>query len=272
MQKNYLITAKISDYLTITSLEDNNDIILYDLSTNGYDPSTLQIKYSLDGANWYNFTFSPMQDFPNNYSFKVTLNTNDDIYFKGINTQITGLTFKSTKKCNISGKISSLFTESSHTVYNKIIHEGDLGEEIGLFNYIDVVDASKLILNAENSCFASMFSGCANLTKPPKLIAKTIANNSYYCMFQHCNSLTYLPLLSILTLTEGCYYSMFWGVTILKISTTQTEECPYELRIPASGNGTNATNALKYMFFGASGISTGTPTINTTYYCNLESK
>ena len=63
---------------------------------------------------------------------------------------------------------------------------------------------------------------------------------------------------------------MFQGCTSLKLSTTQTGEYTQEYRIPSSGTGTTASNALTNMFVSTGGTFTGTPEINTTYYLSSD--
>ena len=59
---------------------------------------------------------------------------------------------------------------------------------------------------------------------------------------------------------------MFDGCTRLKLSTTQTGEYTIAYRIPTTGTGTTATDALTDMFRNTGGTFTGAPAINTTYY------
>ena len=63
---------------------------------------------------------------------------------------------------------------------------------------------------------------------------------------------------------------MFNGCTGLKLSSTQTGEYTQEYRIPSSGTGTTASNALTDMFASTGGTFTGTPSINTTYYLSTD--
>ncbi|SFD31491.1 hypothetical protein SAMN02910406_03644, partial [Ruminococcus albus] len=77
---------------------------------------------------------------------------------------------------------------------------------------------------------------------------------------------TTAPELPATTLAEFCYYGMFNGCTGIMLSTTQTEECNTEYRIPSSGEGTTADNALTSMFGNTGGTFKDTPDINTTYY------
>ena len=115
-------------------------------------------------------------------------------------------------------------------------------------------------------CYESMFGGCTSLTTVHELPATTLATWCYGGMFYGCTSLTTAPELPATTLVEYCYRNMFSGCTNIKLSTTQTGEYQTVYRIPTSGTGTTATNALFYMFSGTGGTFKGTPEINTTYY------
>ena len=115
-------------------------------------------------------------------------------------------------------------------------------------------------------CYQSMFSGCKGLTQAPKLPATTLGSYCYYGMFYGCTGLTQAPKLLATTLESNCYQNMFSGCTSLKLSPTQTGEYTVTYRIPMSGTGTTATDALTDMFASTGGTFTGTPEINTTYY------
>ena len=117
-----------------------------------------------------------------------------------------------------------------------------------------------------NQCYYGMFLGCTGLTQAPALPATTLANQCYYDMFQGCTALTQAPALPATTLAEECYAMMFYGCTSLKLCPVKGGEYTIVYRIPSSGAGTTATNALAEMFTGTGGIFTGTPVINTTYY------
>ena len=117
-----------------------------------------------------------------------------------------------------------------------------------------------------DNCYAYMFRGCTSLTQAPKLPATTLANYCYKSMFYKCANLITLPTLPATTLTDCCYASMFDSCTNIKLSTTQTDEYNTPYRIPSSGTGISAKNALAYMFGITGGTFTGTPSINTTYY------
>ena len=115
-------------------------------------------------------------------------------------------------------------------------------------------------------CYGGMFSGCTSLTTAPALPATTLAILCYNSMFYSCTSLTTAPALPATTLADYCYFGMFYSCARIKLSTTQTGEYQTAYRIPTSGTGTTATNALQDMFAYTGGTFTGEPSINTTYY------
>ena len=119
-------------------------------------------------------------------------------------------------------------------------------------------------------CYEGMFSGCTSLTQAPALPATTLAIYCYWNMFNGCTSLTQAPALPATTLADSCYCYMFWHCAALKLSSTQTDEYTQEYRIPSSGTGTTATDALTEMFANTGGTFTGTPSINTTYYLSSD--
>ena len=116
------------------------------------------------------------------------------------------------------------------------------------------------------NCYYYMFYGCTSLSQATKLPATSLAEYCYFYMFYGCTSLMQATKLPATSLASFCYYNMFYGCTKIKLSKTQSDECPYEYRIPTSGTGTTATSALGYMFKNTGGTFTGTPSINTTYY------
>ena len=85
-------------------------------------------------------------------------------------------------------------------------------------------------------------------------------------LFKGCTALIVAPALPATTLAGSCYSEMFYGCTSLKLSSTQTGEYMQEYRIPSSGAGVTASDALYEMFSSTGGTFTGTPEINTTYY------
>ena len=119
-------------------------------------------------------------------------------------------------------------------------------------------------------CYRSMFAYCTALTQAPALPATTLAESCYYGMFQDCTALTQAPALPATTLAANCYGYMFYKCTSLKLSSTKTGEYIQEYRIPTSGTGTTATNALTHMFTNTGGNFLGAPEINTPYYLSTD--
>ena len=117
-----------------------------------------------------------------------------------------------------------------------------------------------------SGCYNQMFYACRSLTLAPELPATTLTANCYEHMFSSCTALTTAPALPATTLAEYCYAYMFNGCASIKLSTTQTGEYQTAYRIPTSGTGTTATDALTNMFRDTGGTFTDTPEINTTYY------
>ena len=120
------------------------------------------------------------------------------------------------------------------------------------------------------NCYSYMFRGCTSLTQAPALPATTLAEYCYMSMFNGCTALTQAPALPATTLATNCYAYMFNGCISLKLSSTQTGEYIQEYRIPTTGAGTTATDALTNMFNSTGGTFTGTPSINTTYYLSTD--
>ena len=115
-------------------------------------------------------------------------------------------------------------------------------------------------------CYFGMFESCTRLTQAPELPATKLTIKCYGYMFQDCTSLIQAPALPATTLANYCYQYMFKYCTSLKLSSTQTGEYTVAYRIPSSGTGTTATDALTDMFANTGGTFTGTPEINTMYY------
>ena len=120
------------------------------------------------------------------------------------------------------------------------------------------------------NCYRSMFEACTALTHAPDLPATTLADNCYNGMFSGCTALAKIPALPATTLANYCYAFMFLDCTGIRLSSTKTGEYTQEYRIPSSGSGTTATDALTDIFAATGGTFTGTPEINTTYYLSFD--
>ena len=121
-----------------------------------------------------------------------------------------------------------------------------------------------------NYCYSYMLSDCTSLTQAPALPATMLADSCYCDMFWNCTSLIQVPALPATTLATDCYSHMFCGCTSLKLSSTKTGEYTQEYRIPSSGDGVTAINALRDMFASTGGTFTGPLSINTIYYLSSD--
>ena len=222
----------ISPYLSFLG---NEDFTLKTYNTTKNWDGTLE--YSTDTSTW------------NTWDGTEISSVGNVLYLRGTgNTKITGT----------SSNYRFVFTGTSTL---KIACEGNIEN---LLDY-ETVSAGGHPTMA-NNCYNGMFYGCTSLTTAPELPATTLVENCYGYMFQGCTSLTTAPELPATTLASSCYRNMFNGCTKIKLSTTQTGEYQTAYRIPTSGTGTTATDALTEMFDYTGGTFIGTPSINTTYY------
>ena len=115
------------------------------------------------------------------------------------------------------------------------------------------------------SCYEAMFNSCSNLKYTPEILATTLAKRCCYRMFSYCYALKRIALLPVTTLAESCYQQMFMSCYFKMRTTEYNGYVPY--RVPSSGTGVTATNAMtdmfKYVNFNPSGTEAQ---INTTYY------
>jgi len=214
-------------YLTIESLEDNNDIGWRIAVNNEYDYDGKTIEYSIDGVNWTNIKST------NQGANMCTLNEGDKVYIKSDNFYGLRSRFTSTKAINVSGNIMSLlyrdnFDNISSIEYPFKTNNWDWTSANNQnFNSLfaratNLINAGNLILPAKSlyysgsdGCYASMFWGCTSLTTPPALPATQLSTYCYSGMFAGCTSLTTAPALPATDAIGYCYYGMFEGCTSL---------------------------------------------------------
>ena len=119
-------------------------------------------------------------------------------------------------------------------------------------------------------CFAYMFYNCTSLTSVPSINyewGETIYARSFYYMFYNCTSLTQLLSISdIKYFNAYCCAYMYRGCSSIKISETQTSECPNAFVIPTPSS--QASTSLDGMFNLTGGTFVGTPNFGNTYYTN----
>ena len=199
----------IPNYLTFTALEDG-EIGFYVNPDASIQPT---IEYSYDKQNWNTLT----EEY-------VSVPSGSNLYCRGINPFGISTEFDEgncnyfigTGQFNISGDIMSLI-DYKHSVKEMI---GTMmymfGRDDG--DYVDIVDASNLILSAEtliSDCYQNMFDSCANMVYPPQIRATALAPYCYRAMFYNCSSLEYAPELPVTTLAEKCYEVMFYNCSSL---------------------------------------------------------
>ena len=231
-----------------------------------YTNSGVTLQYSLDGTSWTTITSGATTPNANIIYFRGSATGAKSLYTS--NTTTNSWTFSGATNLECNGKLDRL-------IQNTLGGDSDI-LTIGnycfayIFNnvtsliwvYYDFLPATALA----SSCYQGMFQGCTGLTTAPALPATALASSCYYNMFRGCTGLTTLPKLSTLALQPSCYYRMFYGCTKIKVSTALTGIYDTAYRIPITGTGTTATDALTEMFTATGGTFTGTPEINTTYY------
>lgn len=198
-KKTYFHPLDVNDtYFTFVAKED---CIFTFYSVYG---NTLQISLN-NGATWQTL---------NNGEATPLVKTNGKVMWKGECNTSGGIgTFSSSGKFEVEGNIMSLLFDKNYT--NRTSLEGKKNAFRNLFmDSIQLVNAEKLYLPAtvlSESCYNSMFNGCKNLTKAPKLPATEMNEQCYYMMFRGCESIKESPVLPASKLTGRCYGYMFYG-------------------------------------------------------------
>ena len=231
----YKLKLAITPYLSFIGNEDFT-LKIYDDAFKSWDGT---LEYSTDTSTW------------NTWDGKAISSSGKNLYLRGTgNTKITGP--------------SQNWFVFTGTEALKIACEGNIEN---LLDYETVSAGGHPTM--DGGCYYNMFYGCTSLTTAPELPATTLANNCYRYMFEDCTALVSVPALPATTLANYCYQGIFGGCTSIKLSTTKTGEYQTAYRIPKSGTGSDAIDALNDMFAGTGGTFTGTPEINTTYYLSI---
>ena len=219
----------IPNYVTFTALENNCSIGFYNNPDSSINPT---IEYSFDKNTWSTLTDN------------VSIEKGSKMYCRGINPD--GISeegddgynyFTGEGKFNISGNIMSIIDYGTMPktmvgTFSNLFggHMDELRD-----NFVDIVDASNLILSATTLtpyCYNEMFYYCTSLTTAPELPATTLADYCYLYMFEGCTSLTTASELPVTILAESCCCGMFSGCTSLTTApelsvTTLAERCYY---------------------------------------------
>lgn len=236
-----------SQYLTIESLENNNDIYFETVNS---DKTSLgkSIEYSTDLTNWISVTDEWEE---NAYPF-IILSQGQKVYLRGTNSKYATSSsvydeFYCTKNFSLSGNIMSLIY-GSNFIGQTILYDTYTFACMFRNNASRLRSITNLILPATTLaryCYQYMFYGCTGLTTGPRrLPATSVGYYSYANMFQGCTSLVTPPVLCGITLGGYAYQSMFAGCTSL---TT----------LPRLADGTTITSWAPYrqMFSGCTGIT-----------------
>lgn len=265
-----------NDYLTIISLEDNNEIGWMHNNSEYF----VGVTYSLDnGRTWTVYEYDPNRENPFYYSFG-TFDTGDKILLKGTADRYGDFWFTneggpagcpySEKTVNVVGNIMSMLYGDNFVGETSFPESqyGEGGYEFAcFFTKLKIISAENLILPATTlhaDCYAQMFfGGFANedpdethtLQIPPTLPATTLAYNCYEQMFRNCKNLIVAPELPATTMAGSCYQYMFRDCTSL----TEAPE------LPAT---TLANYCYNYMFSGCTSLTTAPVLRATTLQSN----
>ena len=219
-----------SEYFTIESLEDNNQIGIV-------DSDARSISISTDKRTWTTVT-------PNaEPTYFITLNVGGKVYIKGSNNSYKNNSwpqhgyFTSTGQFNVSGNIMSLIYADDFKNKTTLSSSNDSAFSCLFYNAKKLISAEHLVLPATtlvNYCYNSLFQNCSSLTTAPELPATTLAYQCYSYMFAGCTSLTTAPELPATTLANVCYAYMFSGCTSLTTApelsaTTLANDCYYNM-------------------------------------------
>ena len=116
------------------------------------------------------------------------------------------------------------------------------------------------------ACYRQMFES-SSIVYAPQIYATDFAERCCQNMFGDCWLLETLPEIVALTFASRSCNSMFISCSNIYLAeNNEQSEYANEYRIPSSGEATANSNWGSSMFSQTSGIFTGTPTINTTYY------
>ena len=192
--------AYINEYITIQSLEDNNEVSF-----------TADIMYSTDNSSWNTL----------NSGESILINNGDKVRFKGTcSPTIDGIgKFSTTQNYKVYGNIMSLLYGDDFIGKTDLtVHRYNYVFTTLFANSTTLIDTSELILPATTlteCCYKYMFYNCTNMVTAPKLPATKLANDCYQAMFKDCTSLTTAPELPAMTIAQRCYQIMFDGCTSL---------------------------------------------------------
>lgn len=207
-------------YLTIMSLEDNNEII-WKTTSNG--DLNISIEVSTNGSTWVN------KDATQAGIALATLNAGDILYLRTREETVAGYStsadlydyFSSTGQFALEGNIMSLLYRDNFWNYTALPTGSYTFHR--LFGDCDgLVDITNLVMPATTlraHCYERMFAGSGITSLPGNLLpATTLADNCYERMFA-LTSFTDVPegFLPATTLAQYCYQYMFVSSAVVSV-------------------------------------------------------
>ena len=200
-----------TQYLTIESLEDNNEIYIIAKPFTSINPKTISASTD-NGDTWAEYTST------SGGTMLATLNAGDKLLLKGENASYNAgggvyNYFNAAKQYNVYGNIMSLVSGDSFANADELTESKTFADIF--YGNTKLVSAENLILPATTlttHCYYEMFSHCTSLTTAPSILpATTLPMWCYGYMFAVCPNLTTAPVLPATTLAQYCYEGMFNG-------------------------------------------------------------
>ena len=259
------------DYFTIHVI-DNTDLKF--IGINDGQGCNTSVSYSIDGGNSWSYLYTNQ---PVSFSAGTTIILKDS----DIPTNFAFGYFNSTGRISVEGNIMSLLYGDD------FVGKTNISGRSKTFGYMfrectGLVSAEGLVLPAttlHSYCYDSMFYGCTNLTKAPKILpATTLTEACYLSMFLGCTSLTTAPEIMATTTAKECCYLMFKNCTSLanapELNTTDLSElsfasmfegCSSLITAPTKIQAPSASRlSCNQMFNGCSALTTSPDIYVTT--------
>ncbi|MBQ7510428.1 MAG: leucine-rich repeat protein [Prevotella sp.] len=204
---------------------------------NIYNPNTLTIEYSKDGATWTSDNSNPIS---------IAVAIGDQVRFRGDNMAYDMFgdhgeqptQFTATNDVYVYGNVMSLISSTGYptlATLPKVGGDGEYDLDVNLAflfcapseNVAIMPKANTTIrnhptkdivlpaINVTRSGYMYMFASCEGLTRAPELPATDLGWGCYHQMFSNCTNLTTAPELLTPAPPHDAYSCMFWGCSNL---------------------------------------------------------
>lgn len=190
--------------LCITAIED---------SIISYIPGASTIEYSLDCGYSWNTLDNEEIVLESGVIMELRGEIYDDLYYE---EGVMDRSFNISGNVKLSGSIMSLY---NYDAYDTVVSYSNVFA--GLFKDCDgITDAYNLIMDFQSDigygCCQSMFEGCINLRRAPKMLYDVISvESSFKRMFYGCENLTEAPVILLNNFGFETFYEMFFGCSLL---------------------------------------------------------